>query len=339
MLKNLAKYPIYIICILLGHAVYVVIKKTPKFAHLSMIRLFCLTGGKSNDLINSVIRKIKKVYKFEQIDGICGIESESEKARAIYNLKAHGFYVFEKKLPKDLCDNLLKFAVSHESTMRSMDCQTDYDEKKVIYPRGKPLAVRYDFSTKDLLGNNDVQRVLADISFAAFSQSYLESKPVIDILSMWWHTDFSDKPDSQAAQYYHFDLDRPKWLKFFIYLTDVESTNGPHTYVAGSHKSQGIPAQLLDKGYARLSDEEVERHYDAKDLMEFVAPRGTIIVEDTRGLHKGKHVENGDRLILQVQYSNSLFGALYPKVHMGDNLCADLRDSIGKYPDLYKAYL
>ena len=33
-----------------------------------------------------------------------------------------------------------------------------------------------------------------------------------------------------------------------------------------------------------------------------------MIVEDTRGLHKGKHVEKGDRLIFQLQFTSSLFG-------------------------------
>ena len=46
----------------------------------------------------------------------------------------------------------------------------------------------------------------------------------------------SKKADSEAAQMFHFDLDRIKWLKFFIYLTDVKINSGPHVYVSGTHK-------------------------------------------------------------------------------------------------------
>jgi ectoine hydroxylase-related dioxygenase (phytanoyl-CoA dioxygenase family) len=170
------------------------------------------------------------------------------------------------------------------------------------------------------------------------AQEYLGSKPVLDVLGMWWHTNFSDKPDSEAAQFFHFDMDRPKWLKFFIYLTDVEATNGPHIFVAGSHRSEGIPSSMLKKGYARLTDEEVEKYYDKKNIIEFTAPKGTIIAEDTRGLHKGKHVEKGARLMLQIQFSNTLFGTTYTKVNFGSNLCTELKLKKKQYPDMYAAY-
>ena len=41
----------------------------------------------------------------------------------------------------------------------------------------------------------------------------------------------SDKVDEHAAQMFHFDMDRPKWLKFFIYINDVNEKNGPHFFI------------------------------------------------------------------------------------------------------------
>ncbi len=79
--------------------------------------------------------------------------------------------------------------------------------------------------------------------------------------------------------------------------------------------------------------------FDSCDVIEFAAPRGTIIAEDTRGFHKGKHVERGDRLVLQIQFSNSLFGARRPQAKFGSGLCAELLDRIERYPGLYAAYL
>ncbi len=43
--------------------------------------------------------------------------------------------------------------------------------------------------------------------------------------------------------------------------------------------------------------------------MEFTGEAGTIIAEDTIGLHKGKNVTKGRRLILQFEYALSMFGA------------------------------
>ena len=54
----------------------------------------------------------------------------------------------------------------------------------------------------------------------------------------------------------------------------------------GTQQTNAIPSSMLKKGYARLTDEEVEGYYGKDKVIEFIAPRGTIIAEDTRGLHK-----------------------------------------------------
>jgi hypothetical protein len=154
---------------------------------------------------------------------------------------------------------------------------------------------------------------MADLSLLAVAQDYLRAAPVLDIVTMWWHTALRDAPDARAAQLYHFDMDRPRWLKFFIYLTDVGPENGPHCFIRGSHRTGGIADPLRAHGYARLTDDDVARHYPPGDHVCFTAPRGTIIAEDTRGLHKGQHVTSGDRLILQLEFTNTLFGGRYTR--------------------------
>ncbi|MFA6901893.1 MAG: phytanoyl-CoA dioxygenase family protein [Gallionellaceae bacterium] len=265
--------------------------------------------------------------------------SGSGKNEVVADLRTQGYHVFDKKLPDELCERLLEFALSHPCVMRPMDGEGREKAQRVVYPRGKPETVRYDFTTQDLLTNRDVQTLLGDMSFPTVAQDYLGARPVMDVVAMWWHTAYSDKPDMDAAQYYHFDMDRPKWLKFFIYLTDVTTDNGPHTFISGSQQTGGIPDTMLKKGYARLTDEEVEQHYDREKVVEFAAPRGTIIAEDTRGLHKGKHVAQGDRLILQIQFSNSLFGGYYSKSDLPGDLTGELGEAVRRYPYLYSSYL
>ena len=87
---------------------------------------------------------------------------------------------------------------------------------------------------------------------------------------------------------------------------------GPHCFVAGTHRSGSIPQKFLSQGYARLSDTDVNASFAAAVVLEFGGARGTIIVEDTRGLHKGKPVRRGDRLMFELEFSNSLFGAVLP---------------------------
>jgi hypothetical protein len=79
-------------------------------------------------------------------------------------------------------------------------------------------------------------------------------------------------------------------------------------------------------------------HYGQKAEVTFAAPRGTIIVEDTRGLHKGNPVSGNSRLILQLQFSNSLFGAEYPKSQIPAQRTAALEARMREVPDVYQAY-
>jgi ectoine hydroxylase-related dioxygenase (phytanoyl-CoA dioxygenase family) len=328
---------IYVFHLLLGLLGYSLAKKTSQKAHLAMVMLFCRTRGRSSDVLSWMISQLRSPRSIEPSNGLLPTGTQVEAVAAVQAIRERGYYVFQNKLPDELCDKLLAFATQQPASTRLMDGEVGFVES-MVYDRKAPRAVRYDFSTQDLLNNEDVQRVLADLSFASIAQEYLKAIPIVDVVSMWWHTNFSDKPDGESAQFFHFDMDRPKWLKFFIYLTDVTTENGPHFYVAGSHKTNGIPAELLNKGYARLKDEEINAYYSASDIIEFVAPRGTILAEDTRGLHKGKHVISGDRLMFQIQFSNSLFGANYPSAKITENMVKELRVSIERYPEVYSAY-
>ena len=80
-------------------------------------------------------------------------------------------------------------------------------------------------------------------------------------------------------------------LKAFVFLNDCTLRNGPHHYIAGT-----VLDRKLDGG-GYFTEEEVRAHYPAgseRDIVS-VVPAGTIILEDTRGLHKAGIPEEGYR--------------------------------------------
>lgn len=326
----------------MGALEHAVSGKTPPEAYQALIRLFCVTGGRSSDSLSRWVARARPPLSLGGAGGVLGLLSPAELGAVTDDLQTRGYHVFKQRLPEDVCERLLDFGLDQPSVVRP-------DESEVATAQGTnrayrgdrsaPKGIRYDVPVQDLLANNDVQDLLADTSILAVAQAYLGSRPMADVLSMWWHTALSDKPSAAAAQYYHFDMDRIKWLKFFIYLTDVGTDNGPHSFVAGSHRTDGIPRALLSKGYARLTDEEVLQHYRPEDIIEFTGPRGTILAEDTRGLHKGKHVGAGDRLILQLQFSNSLFGGSYPKASFPAATTTNLAQALNRHPEVYKNFM
>lgn len=313
--------------------------RTPEFGHHALIWLFCITKGRSNDVLSKLVARFRPKIALDSAGGVLGDLRANALTADLDKLRADGFIVFERALPAQMCDRLTRFALETPAQVRAMDGQGSSERAQAVFDPARPAAVRYDYSANVLLGNPDVQFLLADRSILALAQEYLGAPPVADVLNMWWHTNYSPHPDAQAAQFFHFDMDRIKWLKVFVYLSDVGPENGPHTFVKGSHRTGGIPFSLLQRGYKRLSDQDVEDNYPRDACMEFSAPRGTIIIEDTRGLHKGAHVRGGPRLILQLQFSNGLFGAKSPHARIARVLDPSFQSMVEIAPAIYRQYL
>jgi hypothetical protein len=281
-----------------------------KLGHKALVALFCQTGGSSNELLHRLVAR-----RHPPLD-----LGDGDAARIGDELRERGFYVFDWRVPADVCERLLDFSL-----------------RETAYERGRPRAVRYELGEASILHSDDAQALMADRRFLAVAQAYLQCRPLLDFVAMWWHTSFSQQPDKDAGQWFHFDMDRIKWLKFFIYLTDVGPENGPHTFVAGSHRRGRIPRSILRRGQVRIADAEVLGAYAKEDVVEFCGPRGTIVAEDTRGLHKGAAVRMGDRLVFQLQFSDSMFGADYGRP-AGAVLTPSLRAAIDRYPDVYSRF-
>ena len=147
---------------------------------------------------------------------------------------------------------------------------------------------------------------------------------------MWWtpvrnKTSLNTEIANRSAQFFHFDLDRIKWLKFFIYLTDTTLEDGPHEYIQGTNKVLGKNKNLLKKGYKRIDEKEIYSCYESSFIKKLLGKKGTIFVGDTSCFHRGFPPIKNDRLLLVLEYSNSLFGGNYSKIKSNQNLNFDSR--------------
>ena len=136
---------------------------------------------------------------------------------------------------------------------------------------------------------------------------YLGTVPIISSLNVFV-TDsgiVDQVQQSSDAQLFHRDKDLPSFIKVFIYLNDVDESNGPHQLVRSSHHGDGLAHCLADR---RFSDIEIEASF-AQSIYEILGSAGTTFFVDTRCLHRGKPVMSGTRRVVQVEYCNSLFGA------------------------------
>jgi hypothetical protein len=211
-------------------------------------------------------------------------------------------------------------------------------QARAVFDPSAPLASGYNFDEEGLLAKPMFQRFVGDPLLLAVARAYLGVEPKLAYLQMWWSSVFERNPTSHMAQLFHADLAHIKWLKIFIYLTDVTDGTGPHSFVRGSHKADSEGWELRRRGLVRLSDEDIHRIYRDR-VVNLVGPRGTAFIADTRGFHKGHLPRTGHRLILQSYYVNSLFpDAVASKKTRVDPVDPVLIESARRHPGTYARY-
>jgi hypothetical protein len=158
-------------------------------------------------------------------------------------------------------------------------------------PAGTHVAQIREAASLDIL-----HRLALDSRLISLAGSYFGCKPYLDSIQAWWSLAGNDTP--QEAENFHRDNDSIRFLKLFLYITDVGPENGPHVYVFGSHASSKLTVRR------RLSDAEVAAAFGAS-VREIGGSAGDAFLEDTFGIHKGQLPIAGRRLLVQFRYSIS----------------------------------
>ena len=169
------------------------------------------------------------------------------------------------------------------------------DSIQHFLPNSANEKTHVGYYKKDDLNKLTIIKELSESNkISGYLSKYLGEKFKCVNISMWWT--FGGKKYAQEAENFHRDLDNIFWLKAFVYLTDVDINSGPHAYIPKSHK---VNKSLTFK---RFNDSETKELFG--DPVFHTGKRGTLILEDTFGLHKGQHIKNDQkRLLLQFQYA------------------------------------
>ncbi len=294
---------------------------TPEVAYMSMRRLYRVTNGRFNDAVGGLCKTLHPKQSTDLSTSLFGDVTKKEVRDIAMELRKNGCYKFERQMPAELCQQLLRFSLTTPGTGISLDSLPPVPQ---LFDRENPSTVRHQFQAGDLFENETVQEIATDPYFFSIAQDYLGFNPILDLMSMWWSAPGDAALQSRAAQQYHFDMDRFRFVKFFVYLTDVDANNGPHCYVRGSHVRKP-PVLLRDE---RIMDQEIEAHYRPTDIREFTGPVGTLLAVDTRGFHKGKPLTARDRLIFEIQFADSMFGQNYAPVSVTENITKKTRQRL-----------
>ena len=217
----------------------------------------------------------------------------------VRGLARDGVYVFTGRMPAPMVEAMREHALAVTATPRGIETTP------APFPRQAPQAGRYDINEDDTMSSPEMQDFCSDPAFALIASRYLGQPVIQDQTALWWTTPQRSQDADMNAQTFHQDRDRLSFLKFFVYLTDVEAQTGPHMYIRGTQRS--TPWSLRSDG--RKSDAAVKSAGLWDRVAELTGPSGTLMAVDTAGMHKGKPPVSDDRLVLQVEFATSLFGA------------------------------
>jgi len=236
------------------------------------------------DLLSIFLTRSQNNYPSESIFKNLNVSKHAN------DLTINGYTVFEQLLPEDVYEKIFNY-------LRSKKVVDVYHPEfgEFEFDKAPDQSHVAEFCREDLVNSIDIVKLANDPSILAIASKFLKKKPTLSNLTAWWS--YKGKKIAKEAQNFHRDNDDFKFCKLFVYLTDVDAEAGPHVYVKGTAKSPNLIK------IRRYDDNEVETAFGKENILTFIAPKCTIFLVDTFGLHKGMLPFSNDRLLLQIEYS------------------------------------
>jgi hypothetical protein len=204
-------------------------------------------------------------------------------------LKKNGYLIIENFLNEFQIDSIVK-------ELSNFKVSDPWDTSKGFFnPHMPPSGTHVGYYKKSDLSQISILKEISNSpQLNAYISKYVGKNFKCTGMGSWWT--FGNNINPQEAELFHRDIDNLLWLKVFIYLTDVDENCGPHVFIPGSHR--------MNKSltFRRIPDAEANMKFGK--FTYHLGKKGTLIIEDTFGLHKGQHISsNKNRLIFQLQYS------------------------------------
>ncbi|MGF1591395.1 MAG: hypothetical protein ACFCU7_19565 [Pleurocapsa sp.] len=238
---------------------------------------------------------------------------------AVKSIEKQGYYL-GLQLPPNIVQEILEFAYS-------ADIYVDGNPRfKFKYAEKEQAAQEYNLNI--LIGNYldanskcaALPKLGSDSKLNAIAAKYLGNKPVLVRSQLAWNfignkEDYAQKGEiGNPSILFHYDLDDYRALKFFFYLTDVDSLSGSHRCVAGSHNKRKLMYCLLRS----QSDQKIANYYGSDNIIDICGPAGYGFAEDPFCFHRGSPPVTSPRLMIQLEFALNDYGMWDLSRHCSD---------------------
>jgi hypothetical protein len=248
------------------------------------------TNGKINHCLNGLISLMRPIEPLPSLAP--GLLDNNMIPGILDQLSISGGYAY---CQPDICKEHMK------SLVRKLD-EAPKAEKS------SARTMMHDWSS--LREEPLVQSLIADRTLKSVADNYLGCNTILNMVTAWKTTYIEESVHNTSgdAMMFHFDADHNRFLKIFIYLSEVGRLDGPHMFVprTSSLYRKELPLHLRRDG--RFSNIELIEFGLAPEFI--TGQEGTLIFADTHCLHRGTRVAKGHcRYILQLQFVDSVAGS------------------------------
>jgi hypothetical protein len=132
---------------------------------------------------------------------------------------------------------------------------------------------------------------------------YIGMLPVIENIMFWYSPNAANIDNS--SQLYHLDGQDTRTIQMFLYIDDVDPSNGPLTLVEASESERLALRYNYRKTPTtkRISDELIQSEVPESKVHTFTGPAGSLFVADTdRCFHYGSRQASKPRYVIAFQY-------------------------------------
>jgi len=275
----------------------------PEFANCAMNDLQSRLDYEEEDT-----KEISHVFK-----GVIG--------ECLTSLKKNGVYIFKKRLPVRIINGMkndfTKSNLASESKGQARgehirnraDCLHDIDIS----------SLRNFYDSREIASSSNLLNVAFQYGLHRIASQYFNNRPYLLSADGWLsvgkakagHSEFSN-----SAQEFHFDFDALKFLKVFIYLSDVSVHSGAHQMFMSSVGRFPLDKPSLAKmpTYFRANKQSLQNLYGPDDMLTLEGLEGTVIIEDTSCFHRGCPMAEGQfRDMVVLQFKDCNLGDLLPE--------------------------
>jgi ectoine hydroxylase-related dioxygenase (phytanoyl-CoA dioxygenase family) len=137
------------------------------------------------------------------------------------------------------------------------------------------------------------------------ANDYLGMWSKLEYVDVWYSIPQAVDAERKASQRWHRDYNDRHLLKAFLYLVDVDEQAGPFEYVPrsapGGELDQLWPWRPLGENYP--PDDEFANRMNGRSVT-FAAPKGTVILCNTSGFHRGGFATGKPRVLATLTWDS-----------------------------------